>query len=78
MRGYILPRDNPYAAVTGDDGSFEIKDIPAGTWEFQVWQEVAGYLAAKPEWKKGKFKLEIKPGDNDLGTIQVPADLFKK
>lgn len=78
MRGYILPRDNPYAAVTGDDGSFEIKDIPAGTWEFQVWQEAAGYLAAKPEWKKGKFKLEIKPGDNDLGTIQVPADLFKK
>ncbi|HUY89330.1 MAG TPA: hypothetical protein VMV10_11395 [Pirellulales bacterium] len=78
MRGYVLPRDNPYAAVTGDDGSFEIKDLPAGTWEFQVWQEAARFLAAKPEWKKGKFKLEIKPGDNDLGVIQVPASLFKK
>ena len=78
MRGYILPRDNPYAAVSGDDGSFEIKNLPAGTWEFQVWQEAAGPLSAKPEWKKGKFKMEIKPGDNDLGAIQVSASLFKK
>ncbi len=78
MRGYILPRDNPYAAVTGEDGTFEIKDLPAGTWEFQVWQEAAGFLAAKPEWKKGKFKLEIKPGDNDLGEIQVDSSLVKK
>ena len=78
MRGYVLPRDNPYAAVSGDDGSFEIKDLPAGTWEFQVWQEAVGSLAAKPEWKKGKFKLEIKPGDNDLGVVQVSSSLFKK
>jgi hypothetical protein len=78
MLGYVLPRDNPYAAVSGDDGSFEIKNLPAGTWEFQVWQEAAGNLAAKPEWKKGKFKLQIKPGDNDLGVIQVSPSLLKK
>lgn len=78
MRGYILPRDNPYAAVTGDDGTFEIKDLPAGKWEFQVWQEAVGYLAAKPDWKKGKFKFEIKPGDNDLGEIHVDASLMNQ
>lgn len=78
MKGYVLPRDNPYAAVTGDDGSFTIKNLPAGTWEFQVWQESAGGLAARPDWKKGKFKLEIKPGANDLGTIQVAANLLEK
>jgi hypothetical protein len=78
MRGYILPRDNPYAAVTGEDGTFEIKNVPAGKWEFQVWQEAAGYLAAKPDWKKGKFKFEIKPGDNDLGEIHVSSDLVNK
>lgn len=78
MLGYVLPRDNPYAAVSGDDGSFEIKNLPAGTWEFQVWQEAAGNLAAKPEWKKGKFKLQIKPGDNDLGVIQVSPSLLEK
>lgn len=78
MKGYVFPRDNPYAAVTGDDGSFEIKNLPAGKHEFQVWQEAVGGLSAKPEWKKGKFKLEIQEGDNDLGTIPVDVGLLKK
>ncbi|HEV3340876.1 MAG TPA: hypothetical protein VG125_10985, partial [Pirellulales bacterium] len=60
MKGYVFPRDNPYVGVTGVDGSFEIKNLPAGKHEFQVWQEAVNGLAAKPDWKKGKFKLEIK------------------
>ena len=60
MKGYVFPRDNPYVAVTGNDGSFEIKNLPVGKHEFQVWQEAVGGLAAKPDWKKGKFKFEIK------------------
>ena len=78
MKGYVFPRDNPYVAVTGEDGSFEIKDLPAGKHEFLVWQESVKWLAAKPDWKKGKFKFEIKEGDNDLGTIQVSSALFGK
>ena len=31
-------------AVSGDDGTFEIKNIPAGKHEFQFWHEAAGYL----------------------------------
>jgi len=27
---------------------------------------------------KGRFKLTIKPGTNDLGDIKVPAALFSK
>lgn len=78
MKGFVFPRDNPYVAVTGDDGSFEIKNLPAGKHEFQVWQEAVGGLSAKPDWKKGKFKFEINEGDNDLGTIQVSSALFGK
>jgi hypothetical protein len=78
MKGYVFPRDNPYVAVTGDDGSFEIKNLPAGKHEFQVWQEAVGGLAAQSDWKKGKFKYDIKEGDNDLGTIQVSSALFGK
>lgn len=78
MKGYVFPRDNPYVAVTGNDGSFEIKNLPAGKHEFQVWQEAVGGLSAKPEWKKGKFKFEIQEGDNDLGTIPVDVSLLKK
>ncbi|HWB11030.1 MAG TPA: hypothetical protein VG826_17510 [Pirellulales bacterium] len=78
MKGYVFPRDNPYAAVTSADGSFEIKNLPVGKHEFQVWQESVGGLSAKPDWKKGKFKFEIKEGTNDLGTIQVSSALFGK
>lgn len=77
MKGYILPRNNPYATVSKDDGTFKIEKLPVGELEFQIWQEKAGYLdlAGKP---KGRFKVTIKPGANDLGVIKVPASAFKK
>lgn len=78
MKGYIVVRDNPYVAVSDKDGNFELKDLPAGELEFLVWQEKAGYLSAKPDWKKGVFKMKIKAGDNDLGDIKVPVALFNK
>jgi hypothetical protein len=76
MKGYVFPRDNPYVAVTDDQGRFTIENLPAAELEFQVWQERPGPLAAKPEWKRGRFKFKIAPGDNDLGEIQVSPDLL--
>jgi hypothetical protein len=78
MRGYILPRDNPYMAVTEPDGTFKIEKLPAGELEFQAWQERAGYLPAMKGWDKGKFKVTIKDGGVvDLGVIKVDPKLFK-
>lgn len=76
MKGWIVVKDNPYMAVTDKDGKFEIKDLPLGKVEFTVWHEVPGYLNAKKEWKKGKFELTIKEGDNDLKTIKVDPKLL--
>ena len=28
-------------AASGEDGSFEIKNVPAGKHEFQFWHEIA-------------------------------------
>ena len=76
--GYILPVDHPYVAITQPDGTFRIPKLPVGKkLEFQVWQERCGYVATD-EWKRGRFKMEIQPGTNDLGTITLPASLFKK
>lgn len=77
MKAYVLPRDNPYVAVSGADGSFEIKNLPVGELEFQAWQEKTGYLNA-PGWTTGRFKKTIKAGDNDLGTIKLSPSLFTK
>ena len=79
MKAYIIARDDPYFALSAKDGTFEIKNLPAGEEiEFQVWHELAtGGLAAKPAWAKGRFKLKV-PADGveDLQAVEVPAAAF--
>lgn len=85
MKGYMVVQPNPYVAVSGKDGSFEMKSLPTGTeLEFQVWQEKSGYVqkaeidGKDAKWAKGRFKYTIKPGDNDLGTIKLDPAQFNK
>lgn len=42
MHAFIGVVDNPYFAVSKDDGSFEIKNLPAGTYTLGIWQEKLG------------------------------------
>ncbi|MGA8428254.1 MAG: carboxypeptidase regulatory-like domain-containing protein [Candidatus Sulfotelmatobacter sp.] len=42
MRSYIAVLKNPYFAVTDKNGSFEIKDLPPGTYTLQAWHEKLG------------------------------------
>jgi hypothetical protein len=42
MRAWIGVVDNPYFAVTGADGKFEIGNVPAGEYTLEAWQEVLG------------------------------------
>lgn len=39
MTGYILVANHPYTAVTGEDGGFEIADVPPGTYQIRMWHE---------------------------------------
>jgi plastocyanin len=39
MSGYVVVVPTPYFAVTGKDGNFEIKDIPAGKYTLKTWSE---------------------------------------
>lgn len=87
MRGWILVRDDPYMAVTGRDGAFEIKNLPGGVnLVFEVWHEAAGALSSRldngaPAAFPGgaRFSFVI-PADktHDLGTIEVPAELLSR
>ncbi len=78
MKGYVLPCGNPYFAVSAADGSFTIKGLPLGEeLEFQAWHEKVGYLQAA-KWKKGRFKMTLSKPKTDLGTVQLPAAMFKK
>jgi len=42
MKAWIGVLDHPYFAVTGADGTFEIRNVPPGTYSVAVWQETLG------------------------------------
>lgn len=71
MRAYHIALDHPFAAVTGEDGSFEIQGLPAGKHEFRIWHESAngGYL-------ERKYEVTVKEGDNELPAIEFDASKF--
>jgi len=84
MKAFVLIRDNPYMAVTGADGSFEIKNLPTGKHEFIFWQEGVGNLrklkvGGTKTSRKGRAKLEILAGETlDLGDVTVSAKVLGK
>jgi hypothetical protein len=63
MRGAIFTAETPYAVLTGKDGTFEIKDVPPGTYEIATFHEVASPKSATVTVKTGEkatFSPKIK------------------
>ncbi len=78
MKGYVLIQDHPYMAVTKADGTFEIKNVPAGKQQLVFWHEKLAYLRGVKigdgeTSRKGRLKLKVASGDNDLGVVQIKA-----
>jgi hypothetical protein len=88
MLAYFLPRKNSYVAVTKQDGTFEIANLPAGEdLEFQVWHESAvgpgkSLVLSTPEAKelkwsnKGRFKVKLGEDEVKEISLTVPAAAF--
>ena len=62
MTGYLLVTDNPYFAITGADGTFNIADVPPGEYTVEAWHEKFGTKTSKLTVVAGKpaeLKLEF-------------------
>jgi hypothetical protein len=70
MKAYHLPLDHPFAAITDENGKFEIKGIPAGTHQFRVWHE-------RGEFLERALKVTVKADSNEPLSIKVAASKFK-
>ena len=42
MHAFIGVVEHPYFAVTGSDGTFEIRNVPPGNYVIEAWQETLG------------------------------------
>jgi hypothetical protein len=43
MQGHGLAVDNPYYALTGSEGMFDIRDLPASTYRIKAWHTTLGH-----------------------------------
>ncbi len=83
MKAHLLSLDHPYMAVSGEDGTFEIKNLPAGTNEFQFWHELPGYLknlsskAGRPIRRVGPSSRSRPVKTLDLGDIKFRPAVLK-
>lgn len=80
MGSYVMVRPDPYAAVSGEDGSFEIANIPVGEHTFQLWQETLGYMKAvsingkAEKERRGQYKIKVAKGDNEVKIVLDAKD----
>lgn len=71
MKAYQVVVDHPWAAVSNATGALTVKGLPAGTYQFKVWHEVAGYL-------ERSLEVEIKAGETTEMKLVYPAERFRR
>ena len=67
MNAYVGVVTHPFFDVTGTDGKFEIKGVPAGTYEVEAWHE-----------KLGSKTASVTVGDSDTQTLNFSLSVPKK
>jgi hypothetical protein len=63
MQSFFLPVTNPHYTVAKEDGTFEIKDVPAGKHKVIAWHPFAGKVEAEVDVAEGgtaQAKFEVK------------------
>jgi hypothetical protein len=54
MRSYISVLSHPFFAVTGEDGTYEIKNVPPGEYEVEVFHEKLKTQTGKASVRSGE------------------------
>ena len=68
MQSWLIVTDTPYVAVSGENGSFEIPDLPAGDYTVEWWHESLG---------KGKEKITV-AADGSVDALEITVSAEKK
>jgi len=70
MTGWVAVFDHPYFAVTGDDGTFDIKGLPDGRYTMRAWHERYGTRDQTVTVKDGKGTVDFTFKTDDKAVQQ--------
>jgi hypothetical protein len=79
LSAFLVVLDHSFAAVSDEQGNLLIEDIPTGlSLTFRAWHEAGKIVEVKvggekTTWSRGRFKVDLKPGVNDLGEVAIPV-----
>lgn len=59
MSAYIGVLSHPFYSVTGEDGAFEIKDLPSGDYTIEAWHEQYGAQTQTVTVSEGPASVEF-------------------
>lgn len=84
MTGWFVGRDDLYFAVTQEDGTFEIPNVPAGVdLTVKVWHERPKFINGEvlvngqtEKWKKGRFGLNVDPDSTTEMNVVLNSSMF--
>ncbi len=66
MSAYVLAFEHPYHAVSGEDGSFSISDVPPGSYALSIWHEMLPAKTVEVTVEAGKtvnVAIELEKGE---------------
>src|SRR5438093_8567435 len=73
MQANVMVVDNPYYAVTDENGKFAITDLPPGKYQIKIWHEYVGEMTRELDVAaKTESKLDVDLNDL-LAKKAVPA-----
>lgn len=59
MNSYVAVMTHPYFAVTGDDGTFTLDNLPDGSYEIEAWHERLGTQTKRITLKNGNATVRF-------------------
>jgi plastocyanin len=60
MTGWVLVTDNPFFAVTAEDGGFTLENVPDGKYTIEIWHEKLGSQTKEVTVANAPVTLDVK------------------
>jgi plastocyanin len=70
MRSFIIVTDNPFQAVSGEDGTYTIEKVPDGKYKLVAWHSYMGKKEKDVEVKGGEVTVDFEYD----GSEEEPAE----